>query len=81
MIGLLIVTHGGLAGEFRAALEHVVGPQSQLEIVSIGPDDDIEARRKDGVKNATIKYELGCLRRAYSIAASPEHRLLAYRPT
>jgi PTS system mannose-specific IIA component len=47
MIGLLIVTHGGLAGEFRAALEHVVGPQQQLETISIGPDDDMEERRKE----------------------------------
>jgi PTS system mannose-specific IIA component len=45
MIGLVIVTHGGLAKEFRAALEHVVGPQDQLETVSIGPDDEMEARR------------------------------------
>lgn len=41
----------------------------------------IETRRKEGAKNATIRYELTCLRRAFSIAASPEHRLLAYRPT
>jgi PTS system mannose-specific IIA component len=47
MIGLVIVTHGGLAGEFRAALEHVVGPQTQLESVSIGPEDDMELRRKE----------------------------------
>jgi PTS system mannose-specific IIA component len=47
MIGIVIVTHGGLAGEFRATLEHVVGPQSQLETVSIGPDDDMELRRSD----------------------------------
>ena len=47
MIGLVIVTHGGLAGEFRAALEHVVGPQTQLETISIGPDDDMESRRAD----------------------------------
>jgi PTS system mannose-specific IIA component len=47
MIGLVIVTHGGLAGEFRSALEHVVGPQSQIETISIGPDDDMEARRGD----------------------------------
>jgi mannose PTS system EIIA component len=45
MIGLVIVTHGGLAGEFRAALEHVVGPQEQLETISVGPDDDMERRR------------------------------------
>src|SRR5690606_36051000 len=47
MIGLVVVTHGRLAEEFRAALEHVVGPQSQLETVSIGPDDDMERRRQD----------------------------------
>ena len=47
MIGLVIVTHGGLAQEFRAALEHVVGAQQQMETVSIGPDDDMEARRAD----------------------------------
>ena len=43
MIGVLIVTHGRLAHEFRAALEHVVGPQEQLETISIGPDDDLIA--------------------------------------
>jgi mannose PTS system EIIA component len=47
MIGLVIVTHGRLAIEFRAALEHVVGAQSQIEAVMIGPDDDVEQRRKD----------------------------------
>ena len=47
MIGLVLVTHGKLAVEFRAALEHVVGPQTQIETISIGPDDDIERRRQD----------------------------------
>ena len=47
MIGLVLVTHGRLAVEFRAALEHVVGVQSQVETVSIGPDDDVERRRTD----------------------------------
>ncbi len=47
MIGLVLVTHGKLALEFRAALEHVVGAQTQIETVSIGPDDDVERRRQD----------------------------------
>ncbi len=47
MIGIVIVTHGGLAGEFRAAMEHVVGPQSHVETISIGPEDDMEERRRD----------------------------------
>ncbi len=42
MIGLVLVTHGGLAREFRAALEHVVGPQKQMATISIGPEDDME---------------------------------------
>ena len=45
MIGVVIVAHGGLAGEFRATLEHVVGPQEKLEAFSIGPEDDVEQRR------------------------------------
>ena len=47
MIGLVIVTHGGLAQEFRSALEHVHGKQAQVQTISIGPDDDIEVRRQE----------------------------------
>ena len=58
MIGLVIVTHGGLAVEFRAALEHIVGPQSQLETISIGPEDDMEARRAE-ILDAVNRTETG----------------------
>jgi mannose PTS system EIIA component len=47
MIGMVLVTHGHLATEFRAALEHVVGPQKQLISISIGAEDDMERRRAD----------------------------------
>ena len=47
MIGLVLVTHGRLASEFVTAMEHVVGPQTQVEAIAIGPDDDMEARRAD----------------------------------
>jgi mannose PTS system EIIA component len=47
MIGMVLVTHGRLAEEFQAALEHVVGPQDNCRAVSIGPDDDMEVRRND----------------------------------
>ncbi|MCF6326855.1 MAG: PTS sugar transporter subunit IIA [Devosiaceae bacterium] len=47
MIGMVLVTHGRLAVEFRSALEHVVGPQENCETVCIGPDDDMEERRND----------------------------------
>jgi mannose PTS system EIIA component len=47
MIGLVLVTHGALAIEFKSALVHVVGPQEQCETICIGPDDDMEGRRDD----------------------------------
>jgi PTS system mannose-specific IIA component len=47
MIGMVLVTHGRLAEEFVAALEHVVGPQKNVATICIGPDDDMEARRAD----------------------------------
>jgi mannose PTS system EIIA component len=50
MIGLVIVTHGRLAEEFVLAMEHVVGPQTAVEAICIGPDDDMERRRQDILK-------------------------------
>ncbi len=50
MIGMVLVTHGRLALELVAALEHVVGPQSQVASICIGPDDDMEQRRAEIVE-------------------------------
>lgn len=50
MIGVVLVTHGRLAEEFRQAVEHVVGPQEQFRTVSIGPEDDMEQRRREIVE-------------------------------
>ena len=53
MIGLVLVTHGKLASEFVAAMEHVVGSQQNIVSVCIGPEDDMEQRRQeiiDGVE-------------------------------
>jgi PTS system mannose-specific IIA component len=47
MIGLVLVTHGALASQFVAAMEHVVGAQEQIAAICIGPDDDMEQRRQD----------------------------------
>lgn len=47
MIGIVLVTHGNLAREFIAALEHVVGPQQGVAAVCIGPEDDMEKRRAE----------------------------------
>ena len=47
MIGLVMVTHGALADEFKLAMEHVVGPQENIETIAIGPEDNAESRRDD----------------------------------
>jgi PTS system mannose-specific IIA component len=53
MIGLVLVTHGRLAEELVSALEHVVGLQTNVACVCIGPDDDMEIRRNEILENAT----------------------------
>lgn len=47
MIGIVLVTHGRLAQEFIAAMEHMIGPQQQLRAVSIGPEDNVERRQRE----------------------------------
>lgn len=47
MIGIILVTHGRLADELSSALQHVVGPQSALATVCIGPEDDMDKRRQE----------------------------------
>jgi PTS system mannose-specific IIA component len=58
MIGLVIVTHGRLAEEFVFAMEHVVGPQAAVEAICIGPEDDMERRRKD-ILDACGRVDVG----------------------
>ncbi len=52
------MTHGRLAEEFVAAMEHVVGPQENVCSISIGPDDDMEKRRKD-ILQAVVDVDNG----------------------
>jgi PTS system mannose-specific IIA component len=47
MIGLVIVTHGRLAEEFVAVMEHVVGAQQNVAAVCLAPDDDLDAKRAE----------------------------------
>ncbi len=58
MIGVVIVTHGHLAKEFLAALEHVVGPQKQSIPISIGPNDDM-AERREAILSAVKSVDTG----------------------
>jgi PTS system mannose-specific IIA component len=59
MIGVVLVTHGHLAQEFIDALEHVVGPQKYMAAVSIGPDDDMDRRRREIVESVAA-VDCGC---------------------
>ena len=47
MIGIVIVAHGGLAGEYLAAMEHIVGKHPGTVAVSIGPEDDCMAKQAE----------------------------------
>ncbi len=58
LIGLVLVTHGRLAEEFVAAMEHVVGAQDAVETVCIGPNDDAERRRQD-IADAVERVDTG----------------------
>ncbi|MDE1466294.1 PTS sugar transporter subunit IIA [Aurantiacibacter sp. D1-12] len=58
MIGIILVTHGHLADEFVAAMEHVVGKQDQVATICIGPNDDMEERRSD-IANAIKAVDKG----------------------
>ena len=58
MIGMVLVTHGHLAAELVSAMEHVVGPQSAVSAICIGPEDDMEQRRND-IMDAVAKCNDG----------------------
>lgn len=58
MLGVVLVTHGRLAHEFISAIEHIVGPQTHLRAVCIGPEDDIERRQRE-IAGAVKSVDLG----------------------
>lgn len=58
MIGIVIVTHGNLAQEFKLALEHIVGPQENMVAINIAADDDMEERRHE-ISNAVSHANVG----------------------
>ncbi len=45
MIGVIIVAHGGLANEYLAAIEHVVGKQEGIKAISIAAECDRAAKQ------------------------------------
>ena len=47
MIGVVIVAHGGLAGEYLRAVEHVVGAQKGIRAIAIEADHDRKAKEAE----------------------------------
>jgi PTS system mannose-specific IIA component len=47
VIGIVIVAHGGLAREYLAAVEHVVGPQDGIRAITIEDDHDRSAKQAE----------------------------------
>jgi PTS system mannose-specific IIA component len=58
LIGIVIVAHGGLAAEFLAAVEHVVGKQPGMTAISIAPEHD-RARKQAEICAAADSVDTG----------------------
>jgi mannose PTS system EIIA component len=58
VIGIVIVAHGGLAQEYLSAVEHVVGRQSGMVSIAIGPDDD-RALKQAEICDAADAVDMG----------------------
>lgn len=89
MIGIVIVAHGGLAQEYLSAVEHVVGKQSGMKSIAIGPEDDRTTKQAeicdaadevdtgDGVVIVTDMFG-GSPSNLSLRACSPENRRIVY---
>src|SRR3546814_2976614 len=87
LLGMVLVTHGRLAEEMVRAMEHVVGPQRAIGTVCIGPNDNMEMRRKeiaDAIRKRSEEHtsELQSLmRNSYAVFCLKKKKTNQYRPT
>ena len=87
MIGIVIVAHGGLAGEYLSAVEHVVGKQTGVLAIPIEPDHDRDAKQAeicaaaDSV-DAGVRFDVGGFDTAHADivhdAANPDRPRTAF---
>ncbi|MCP3972016.1 MAG: PTS fructose transporter subunit IIA [Rhodobacteraceae bacterium] len=89
MIGIVIVAHGGLAREYVAAVEHVVGAQNGIRAISIEPVHDRVRKQSeicaaadsvdtgDGVVVVTDMFG-GSPSNLSMSACTPENRMIVY---
>lgn len=88
MIGIVIVAHGGLAREYLAAIEHVIGKQQGIRAISIEYDHDRDAKKTEisdaadavdagqGVVVVTDMYGGSPSNLSLPACASPNRRIL-----
>ena len=89
MIGIVIVAHGGLAREYQAAMEHVVGTQNGVRAISIEANHDRAGKQReicaaadsvdsgDGVVLVTDMFG-GSPSNLSLMACQPENRRILY---
>jgi PTS system mannose-specific IIA component len=58
LIGIVIVGHGGLAKEYLAAIEHVIGKQTGIRAISIAAECD-RAAKQDEICDAADSVDQG----------------------
>ena len=58
MIGIVIVAHGGLAREYLAAIQHVVGAQAGIVAIAIELDHDRSEKQQE-ICGAADEVDLG----------------------
>ena len=58
MIGIVIVAHGGLAREYLAAMEHVVGKQPGTAAIAVGAECD-RTERAAAIEQAVANVDTG----------------------
>jgi PTS system mannose-specific IIA component len=78
LIGLVLVTHGAVGEALLDALEHVVGKQEAVACISIAPDDDVEARRKEILDAiARVRGGSGCVVMTDMFGGTPSNLALS----
>lgn len=58
MIGMVLIGHGMVAHSLLAALEYILGPQTQITALGLHPGDDLEARRQ-AIRAAIARVDSG----------------------
>lgn len=58
MIGIVIVAHGGLAQEYKAAMEHVVGTLPNVAAIGISAECD-RGKKTEQIRQAVQQVETG----------------------